>query len=50
VTARLIQDMPGVFLYTPVAVYVHLTSVRVPGIPAAGDPNQRFQDVVNWSL
>lgn len=50
VTARLIQDMPGVFLYTPVAVYVHLTSVNVPGIPASGDPNQRFQDVVNWSL
>ena len=50
VTDRLIQDMPGVFLYTPVAVYVHLDSVHVPGVPTAGDPDQRFEDVVNWSL
>ncbi len=49
VTLRLAQDMPAVFLYTPVEVYVHLSSVHVPGIPAAGDPIQRFADVTGWS-
>ena len=47
---RLLADMPAVFLYTPIDVYVHLGSVHTPGIPAAGDPDQRFRDVVAWSL
>jgi len=50
VTLRLAQDMPAIFLYTPVEVYVHLSSVHVPGIPAGGDPAQRFADVTGWSL
>ena len=48
--ARLVVDLPAVFLYTPVAIYVHLSSVHVPGIPASGDPSQRFRKVVDWSL
>lgn len=47
---RLFADLPAVFLYTPVAVYVHLGSLHVPGVPARGDPPQRFWDVANWSL
>lgn len=50
VAARLFTDMPAVFLYTPVDVYVHLGSVHVPGIPLAGDPSQRFRNVAYWSL
>jgi len=49
VAQRLAEDMPAVFLYTPVDVYAHLTSVHVPGIPRDGDPAQRFEDVVRWS-
>jgi peptide/nickel transport system substrate-binding protein len=50
VAKRLFVDMPGVFLYTPVDLYVHLSSVHTPGIGTVGDPSQRFRDVVNWSL
>ncbi|MGA7087124.1 MAG: ABC transporter substrate-binding protein [Candidatus Dormiibacterota bacterium] len=50
VARRLVADLPAVFLYTPVAVYVHLSSVHVPGIPPTGDPSQRFRKVVDWSL
>lgn len=50
VARRLFVDMPAVFLYTPVAVYVHLASVHVPGVPSQGDPFQRFLDVARWSL
>ncbi|MHB1499878.1 MAG: ABC transporter substrate-binding protein [Candidatus Dormibacteria bacterium] len=50
VTARLAQDAPAVFLYTPVYIYAHLATVHVPGIPLFGDPLQRFADVTRWSL
>jgi peptide/nickel transport system substrate-binding protein len=50
VARRLVADLPAVFLYTPVAVYVHLSSVHVPGIPPSGDPSQRFRHVADWSL
>lgn len=50
VARQLLADMPAVFLYTPVDVYVHLGSVHVPGIPRAGDPSQRFRQVADWSL
>jgi peptide/nickel transport system substrate-binding protein len=50
VARRLGVDLPAVFLYTPVAIYVHLSSVHVPGIPLSGDPSQRFRRVVDWSL
>jgi peptide/nickel transport system substrate-binding protein len=50
VSKRLHADLPAVFLYTPVAVYVHQSSVHVPGVPAFGDPSQRFSQVVDWSL
>jgi ABC-type transport system substrate-binding protein len=50
VAKRLFADMPAAFLYTPVDLYVHLSSVHAPGIPSVGDPSQRFRDVVNWSL
>jgi ABC-type transport system substrate-binding protein len=50
VARRLVVDLPAVFLYTPVAIYVHLSSVHVPGIPPTGDPAQRFRKVVDWSL
>ena len=49
VAQRLAQDMPAVFLYTPVDVYAHLSSVHVPGIPRDGDPLQRFGDVGLWT-
>ncbi|MGH7611067.1 MAG: ABC transporter substrate-binding protein [Candidatus Dormibacteria bacterium] len=50
VSRRLQVDLPAVFLYTPVDVYVHLGSVHTPGIPASGDPWQRFRQVARWSL
>jgi peptide/nickel transport system substrate-binding protein len=50
VAKRLQVDLPAVFLYTPVDVYVHLSSVHVPGISAVGDPSQRFRRVAYWSL
>ncbi len=50
VARRLFVDLPAVFLYTPVAVYAHLASVHVPGVPPRGDPFQRFLDVASWSL
>ncbi|MHB1527167.1 MAG: ABC transporter substrate-binding protein [Candidatus Dormibacteria bacterium] len=50
VANRLFAGIPAVFLYTPVAVYVHLATVHVPGVPAYGDPVQRFQDVARWTL
>jgi ABC-type transport system substrate-binding protein len=50
VAKRLVADLPAVFLYTPVAIYVHLNSVHVPGIPPSGDPAQRFRNVADWSL
>ncbi len=50
VAKRLHADMPAVFLYTPVEVYVHLSSVHMPGVSAVGDPTQRFRRVVDWSL
>ncbi len=50
VTKRLEVDLPAVFLYTPVDVYVHLSSVHVPGASAVGDPSQRYSQVADWSL
>jgi peptide/nickel transport system substrate-binding protein len=50
VSRRLHADLPAVFLYTPVDVYVHQSSVHVPGVSAVGDPSQRFSQVVDWSL
>ena len=50
VAKRLHADLPAVFLYTPVDVYVHLSSVHVPGVSAVGDPSQRFHKVADWSL
>ena len=50
VSRRLQADLPAVFLYTPVDVYVHLPSVHVPGVSATGDPGQRFREVADWSL
>ena len=50
VAQRLQADLPAVFLYTPVDVYVHQGSIHVPGVAAVGDPSQRFSQVVDWSL
>lgn len=50
VSQRLAADLPAVFLYTPVDVYVHLGSVHTPGVPSSGDPWQRFRDVFAWNL
>ncbi|HEY6537877.1 MAG TPA: ABC transporter substrate-binding protein [Candidatus Dormibacteraeota bacterium] len=50
VAKRLRTDLPAVFLYTPVDVYVHLSSVHVPGVGGVGDPSQRFRRVADWSL
>jgi len=50
VAKRLHADLPAVFLYTPVDVYVHLSSVHVPGVSAVGAPSQRFRKVADWSL
>ena len=50
VASRLRADLPAVFLYTPVAVYVHQRSVHVPGIVAAGGPSQRYRQVFDWSV
>ena len=50
VSKRLHSDLPAVFLYTPVAVYVRQSSVHMPGVPTVGDPSQRFSQVVDWSL
>ncbi len=50
VAQRLRADLPAVFLYTPVDVYVHQSSVHVPGVAAFGDPGQRFRKVSAWRL
>jgi len=50
VATRLQADRPAVFLYTPVEVYLHLSSVHDPGVSALGDPGQRFRQVADWSL
>ncbi|MGH7692075.1 MAG: ABC transporter substrate-binding protein [Candidatus Dormibacteria bacterium] len=50
VAKRLHLDLPAVFLYTPVDVYVHLNSVHAPGAATRGDPTQCFRQVAKWSL